>query len=736
MKINFTPFLKGVDRSVDDVAQGPSGLRDCMNVISQATGRLDGLYMGQAVRAVASGTPTRWKQWGDYTIIMQNNPTTSNIGFSDGSTFTSYNRTGEARGCVYDSVFALGAPNEQAGIQTQAGVLLSTVFIGLDAGNGWGQISGAITGGPTYTVNFATNLPVIPSGKTARYILFDSDADIGATSALTRPITSVTGSPITSVDFTGAPPSSPTYAFIIFGDSATDTFKPHGFATYRNRLAAWLENEVYFAGFIGQPDPFIEPQPQNWAYWYELNSVTVGHSGQGSIVRCEPLGDSLFVFLENATYQIYGYPPINGAYDNQLVVREISSNLGISTYDGVCRAVDGQSLYVIGSDGDLYQFNGAYQTISDTIKLHPRFTGLTHCSATDQYVVFTGVTPTPESVPGELYPRDCGLIYQTPATFCWNIEKREFTILDQYGLNSTQDLIPFTDPYELGVFGAFEVDGEVLLAMSEPGSIKVINDKDLRSPAVTDAFCMGVATHQIPVNQGQFRPDTVVALADGSYSARLPVCVNAENPAGSAPLQKARDIPISTFGTTSRYAVHASAPDPHNYLSCAVGYWGEKLIAGASDYSASRTAITIDGTPTLQKFTVGGAIDRIDVLLSGITSARLTIYEGTASTPDLTSPVFGVDVTEPKNGLINNATPYWRSFAIGLPAVDTPYWVALTGNCTAYRYPANASIYKSGSIIHNGYSFMMRVIQEAGGAYAAKALLSVSVDGESLPNAY
>lgn len=742
MKIPMTPFVKGVDRSVDDVAQGPSGMRDCMNVVSNATGRLDGLYRGITKRATTTSTATRWRQWGVNTVILQSNPAADiEIVNSAGASGVA-SSPGEGAGCQYDEVFAIGGTLNgaatQAGIIVNPATLYGGVYVGLDAGNGWGLISGAITGGPTYTINFATNLPVIPAGKTAQYILFDRDADLGTTTARVRPVTGVTGSPITSLTFTvadgTAPPTGALYAYIIFGASATDTFSPQTFATYRNRLAASLDNEVYFAGWPGQPSPFFEPEPQNWAYWYDLNSVTVGHAGQGSIVRMEALGDSLFVFLQTATYRIYGYPPINGAYDNQLVVQEVAGGLGISTYDSICRAPDNMSLYVIGSDGDLYQFNGAYVAISEPILNHPRFTGLTHCFSSDKFITFTGIAPTPNLVPGETYPRDCGLLYQMPATFCYNIDKREFTILDQYGLNSTQDLVPVTDPYEMGVIGSFYLDGEWKLAISEPGAIRILNDPDLRAPTVDNALCMGVATHQISTGAAQFMPNTVSVLTESSYVPRLPVCVNAENPAGSAPLQKARDVSTSTFGTTDRFKVCFSEPDPHNYTSVAVGYWGERLVSGTRDWSAALTAITIDATPTLQKISVAGRVDRIDVLLGAITTARLTIYNGTTAAPDLNDVIFATDMIEPQNGLVNNAAYYWRSFAIGLPNIAQPYWIGLTGTCTAYRIPSGGLIYKSGATLHNGYSFALRVIEEAGGAYAAKSILSVSVEGMPMAN--
>lgn len=272
--------------------------------------------------------------------------------------------------------------------------------------------------------------PTRPTATTPdpAYIIFDADVAEGSTTARIRACTnpSYSGGQLATVDYVGDIVAGVTYAYIIWDDEPV--WSPSCFSTFRNRLCAADGNTVYFSGFIGSASPFVEPDQNNWAFWYELNSVTVGHSGQGNIVRMEPLGDQLIVFLENATYRIYGIAPINGAYENQLVVEEVNPTLGINSYDSVGVAPDGNALFVAGNDGQAYVFQSEYVLISEPVRLHPQFQNIDIVHVSEQYAIFTGTSVDPSRVPFEITPTDGGFTYQTTPAFCFNAEKQMWTM--------------------------------------------------------------------------------------------------------------------------------------------------------------------------------------------------------------------------------------------------------------------------------------------------------------------
>lgn len=740
MRVPFTPFTRGVQRQIDDVAQQTGGLRDVMNLLIDVTGRLDGMYIG-GVASKFTGTMNRIHQWGTKTLGLKSNPETT-IQLGDTSTVV-IGPTGNGRATSYNNHVPLAIENGQAQILTDNTATdpfaTNTAYIGVDAGDGWGIINTTSYTAPTTTVTFVTTLPQIPSGKTPQYIVFDRDGDIGSTSAEIRPITSYTdgGSGITTLDYTGLDaPTDSVYAFIIYGTSATDTFKPEGFATYRKRLTAHKDNKVYFSGFIGQASPFIEPQELNDFYWYELNTVTVGHESQGKIVKCIPLNDALIVFLERATYRIYGYPPINGALDNQLVVQEISSNLGIDSYDAAALTTDGKAIFLIGNDQNLYAFASDFVQIDQPVREHPRFKNLTIVNCTDKYAIFTGITVEPESVPTEIYPKDGGYLYQGTPAFAFHLSKQEYTIFDPIITDSGNNFIPLNDPEVTGIFSTFNVSGRDEISIATPTGINIVNDPSVRSPSLQDFFVCGLATHQVPIDGNLFMVNQIDVNVEATELKRLSVVSPAENPAGNAPVSIARANPQSEFGITSRYGIFFSEPDMHNYVSVAVGYWGEKLLGGLSDWVAAPTALPLVSSVYLSPFSVTGLVDRIDVLMSDISGdCTIYIYGDDNGTPDTSDVVFYNTVREPSTGFVDSANKYWRPCDIRVN-LDGDYWIGIAGNGngTAYRVPSNNDLYLDEVLDTSNTAIALRVIQEAGNPFAARSILSVAAIGQAYTN--
>ncbi|WP_299077613.1 hypothetical protein [uncultured Paraglaciecola sp.] len=738
MKIPLSPNLRGVQRNIDDTAQQPGGLRDAMNLLLDVIGRLDGMYIGQRA-VVFNGVFNRAYQWGAKTLGLQSNPE-SNIQISDNITYID-GPTGNGRAVGYNDHVPLAIEGGQAQILTDKDApnpfATNTAYIAIDAGNGWGQISGSSVVGPSTTVTFSTILPQVPAGETPQYIVFDRDGDIGSTSAEIRPITAfVDAGGLTSVTYTGADiPADAQYGFIQFGVDAQDTFKPDGFVTYGSRLAAHIDNKIYFSGFIGQAAPFVESQELNDFFWYELNSIDVGHSSQGKIIKCIELRDTIIVFLERAIYTVYGDAPINGAFDNQLVVQEISNDLGVTSYDAANLTTDGLAIFFIGSDQNLYVYGTTITRIDEPIREHPRFRNLTHANCTDKYAIFTGTAVEPDKVPTEIYPKDGGMLYQTTPAFAFHIKRQEFTIFDAFVTDSGNNFIPLNDPERMGVFSSFELNGRSEISISTPDGIKIVNDPTVRSPSLQEFFMCGLATHQIPIDGNLFRTDQVNVIVEKTELARLSVVSPAENPAGNAPLSIARDEPQSSYGITSRYGIFFDTPELHNYVSVAVGYWGELLLDGISDwYNFSIDTPTTTGA-YLNQYTKGGFIDRIDVLMSGISDSDETsvvIYADDNGTPDLSSIIFKNSIRKPSTGFVNSANQYWRTCDIRIN-VDGPFWAGVvsdSGTPSIYRVASNKTMYLDSSIAFANQEIMLRVIQEAGNPFAARSILDVNVEGE------
>lgn len=730
MKVKFTPFVRGLDRSIDDSAQSGNSVRDVLNLLPNVTGRLDGMYRNPATVVPSTNSPTRWVQWDTYTVIGKTNPS-GNVQVTNGTT-TNTGPSGESKPRPYRTVCMMTGSSGAYAMADKADPFTKRCYVVKDSGTDWGDA--VLSGSGTITVTFGGTSSIYPQrvGSTdPLYVVFDADSNEGSTTARIRTCTNPTysGSDLQTVDYVGDTVAGVTRAYIIWDDDGV--WQPSSFATWRNRLCASDANEVYFAGFKGNASPFVEPDQNDWAVFYELNSVIVGHSGQGNIVRMEPLGDQLIVFLENAIYRLYGYPPIAGT-DGNLVVEEINPTLGISSYDAVGVAPDGNALFIAGNDGQAYIYNGQFILISEPTRMHPQFVSIDTVNVSEQYAIFTGTTVDNSRVPFETKPTDGGFTYQCTPAFLYHVDKGIWTMADQYVTDTKYRLMPVSDPKNIGIFGSFKVNGYYEICLSEPDGLHIVNDRTLKNPQLQDWLISGLATPQIPVSP-QFRADSVTAIIENVYTPKLTGALLAENPAGFAPLVRMRDTATSTYGITSRYSLNANSPDPHNFVSCAIGYWGEHLIAGMQNWSNVLTAVAIDSTATVQQFTTGGWCDRIDVLLSDIASCRLHIYEDNAGV--VGSEVFAVDVTEPQNGIVNGSDKYWRSFTLGL-TIPTTFWVGLTGSCNAYRYPSNGNISKSGSVVHAGNSFAIRVLEEAGGPFVAGSIISLSVDGEALPYEY
>jgi hypothetical protein len=728
VKVPFTPFVRGIDRSISDTAQQPGGLRDCINVLPQSTGRMDGVYRNTDSIVTTTNTATRWIQWGSKTVVMRSNPAGA-VEVVDGATKVT-GPTETSTGIVYrGNIFLTGALSYASVDATDP--FAKRCYLGVDSGTDWGDCT--LSGAGTVTVTFGTKKPQRRGSAHPAYVVFNADSNEGSTTARIRACTNPTYSStdLDTVDYVGDTVAGATRAMIIWDDGSNELI-PTTFGTWRNRICAAVGNEVYFGGFQGNASPYFDPDQNDWTMWYELNTVTVGHSGQGNIIRMEPLGDSLIVFLEKATYRIYGYPPVNGAFDNQAVVQELNPTLGINSWDSVGRAPDGNALFVAANDGQAYAFTNDYILISEPVRLHPRWPTQSIVTVSEEYAIFTSTTIDPSKVPYEADPVEGGLLFQTPPAFVFNVAKAIWSILDQWSLTENLTLVPISDPHNRGIFGVYKRNNITEIALSEPGGINIANDTTLKVPQLSDTLAMGIATHQIPVAP-MFRPDALVILAESAYVGRVSGALPAETPAGSAPAKRMRDIPTSTFGLTTRYALHNSSPDAHNFVSAGVGYWGENLIDGMQIWTPALTAITIDGTPTVQRFTNGQRVDRVDVLLANFVSGRVTIYNDNNGSPG--SVAYYADCVTPQNGAVNTGTYYWRSFPVSITLPAT-YWVGLTGDCTAYRFPSNGDIEKSNAVIHAGYSLAMRVVEELGGCFSAKALLTVEAVGEPLPYAY
>ena len=728
MKAPFTPITRGIERNIDDVAQSPGGLRDGTGFLIATAGRVDGIYRG-APRATFDNdyTPTRVIEWEGNTVQLDSNPT-SNIVVFDGVTAQT-GQDGSSRGVLYENVLPLS--NTSVALSNMATVLveptlLESCFLSLTMDQGT-YLSGT-PAGANYTINFTLGAGLQPPAavgtKTPQYVLFDRDADEGATSARIRPYIghTVDGNGITTITYNGsAPPSGVVYVRILYGDTATDMFKPDGFYSHRERLAAWKDNDVYYSG-----DPgiyAIEPAPQDWSYWYALNQAKIGHSGQGKIVKCLTVLDTVMVFLEKAIYTISGYPPIDGAIDNQLVVRELVNGLGLIGYDGAEVSNDGQSVYFIGSDNELYAGNTAgIQRMSDKINLHPRFNRLTHVTTTDKYVAFSGTEQQPESVPSEISNKPGGLLYQSPAAWVYNLDLGAWSIVDQFATDNTGELIPTVHPTRCGVILRKTVNGKRFLAATEPGTLRVFNDPETRSPQLIDFYSMGIATHQVNLgSDGLKRPNAIDIVCEGIESAKLAATSPAENPAGQAPLDTNRVEPASQYGTTARFRIGLPEAPAHNYLSCAAGYWGEHLMAGQSDWTAALLGTSISAELN-QTFVIDGFCSRLDLLLSNTGTCDITLKD--ASTGDT---VYTMSYKPPQSGSFAAASYSWVPFGIRIKLPENVQ-MFISGTSTAYRYPNNDTIYNIGTPLYNGYSFCARFVKEAGAPFATRSIVSLGLE--------
>lgn len=733
MKLRLTPISRGIERQADDSAQAPGALRDGTGLISKSLGILDGVYRGYR-RAISSGDAiTRWIQWGNKTVILKTNPV-GNIQASDGAT-NEVGPAGEGRAELYEQAAAVAVPNGQGFVlvDNTASIIGGFVtYLGLN--DGYGLFVSGTPAGAAYTVTLSiagTDPRIeVPAGKTPQYVIFDVDSNDGSTTARVRPVTGYTtsGGYVQTVTYTGtAEPAGTVHVQVIFGTSHTDTFSPDGFSTYRDRLTAWKDQVVYYSGYPGLSTPFVEPDVSNWSYWDGLNVVRVGHSGQGNIQRCITVHDRQYVFLESGIYVITGYPPIDGAVDNQLVVTEVSSSLGIAGYDAATLSDDGQTVYFIGNDGNVYALGAGIAEISRQIREHPRFNRLTHIADTEQFIVVSGVELDPSQVPYEDGRREGGLLYQSPATWVYNKELQAWFILDHYSATDTGYLQQTVDPAQLGAFGRYDIDGLGYLAVGEPGELKILFDPNTEDPDFSNYYMAGLATHEIIAGGLELKNPTAAYITAENVKSRTITAVSPANtPAGIAPVAKSKGEARTIYGDTSRYSLYFRRPPLHNYISAAVGYWGEKLRGGMSRWYPGNISMAV-GTQKLQKVTLGSYVSRVDALLSDVVDCELHIYADNAGVPDTSTTLYTIPIEEPQSGLYNTSTPRWYTFNVRIPIVG-PYWVALSGNANAYRYPSQYSIWESGAELYAGYGIAMRVIEELGAPLSVGKVLSVELE--------
>lgn len=741
MRVKLTPITRGVERNIDDVAQQPGGLRDSTGLVLATAGRLDGVYRGaNRISFNSAKTPTRWAEWKSRTVVLDSLPAGGAVTACT-ATGSETGPTGNGRAELYEQVLAVAVEDAQCIALVRD---VSNVFTDgacyLSLTQGEGVINTATPSGSDYVIAIgAAYRPTFPAGtKVPRYVLFDRDGDNNATTAAIRPVTAYApaysaGADVTSVTYTGsAPPTGSVYVRVLFGDATTDTFKPDGFVSYRERLAAWSGNLIYFSGYPGNTDQVIEPVPTDWTYWYALNSVQVGNSSQGSIVRCLRVGDALMVWLEKAVYVITGYPPVDGGIDNQLVVSELSRNLGIDAYDSVCLSSDGQRAFFIGSDGLVYQANpGGIAEISGKVKDHERFRGLTHITASADYVVCSGTACDPSDVPLEDGGKPSGIQNQYPTVWVYSIELDGWTPVSQFTTDNTGRLVPISDPTRIGTAGTLTVSGRSLIAVGEPGAIRVWNDPESRVSPVADWYISGASTHQIEMAGPEMkRVDAVMVTADRVLTRRLAAASPVEDPNGALFARSIGEAD-SVYGATSRYQLNMPTGVPHNYISVGVGYNGERLIAGMSDWVSSMSSEVMTGVRR-QLIQATGFVSRVDVLLSSITDCRVSIYDDDDGT--LGDLVFYRDITAPQTGIVSGSDPYWHSFDMRVNRTGY-FWVQVYGNATGYRYPSGGAINDGSGVVYNGYSMALRVVEEIGAPFVAKSILSIAADFDVLGQA-
>lgn len=753
-EVQLTPFVRGIERDVEDVAQEVGGLRDAIGVTIDSVGGLSGIFLGPP-RVFFDGSPTRCIQWGTRTVKLadvQGNP--MQISGISTNTPSDNDVVMDGKAVVHTKYLAVGG-NGQAKILINSSVTNpftdSFCFIGEGIGDDFGDFTHTQITPTLQRLDFNVSIfPQVQSGKTPRYVLFNNDADSGSVTATKRLINQGTittvGSDVTRVEYVGGPPpAGATYAYLIFGSSDTGTWNVGGFFHWMDRLCAWDGNRVLVSGFPGFPSPFVAPNPDDWAYWYSLNYKQVGHpddEAENNILRCVVVGGLVMVFLERGIAIISGTPPVN-ELENQMVVDFLSNTLGAKSYDAITVAPDGQSVFFVGIDGNLYVASpSGIQEISKKIRKHERFRDFEYVVAAENVVVFSGGSYDYNLVTREWQNLPSGYFMQFPSSFMYNTETQAWSEFILLGLDEQYGIVPFDDPDNAGGFFLHTVNNKNCVAYGAYGGIRVLQDPDYGYTDINNVLCIGGATHQLEFGSSVLkRVDCVNVQVDTPLVDKLSVISPAKDPAGISPADVSRATYRRKIGNNRSYELFMRRGLMSNSVSVAFGLWGDKLVYGANFVPDTGFPI-VNPTGLSQMVYIDDTVSRIDFLCKDVTDLTIKIYENeeVAAGDSIGDLVFSSTLTAPKTGHKISSNWYWRTSEIKYKFDTGKYWVRIEGISTIASYQSGMQIVDDAhtpsvpSVIYDYRSFGMRIIRELGAPFAAKKILGISTVFQTIGN--
>lgn len=743
--VPLTPFVGGIKRATSDTVQTSGALRDAIGIAMDTVGDLSGLSVGPK-RAYFSNTPRRWVQWGDK-IVKLKDSSGGYLQINDGTQLGTETDTisTDGKAVNFSKYLAIGGTGQSRVLvdSTSPSIFASSYcFLGEGIGDDFGEYTSGVVGPSTYSLTFATIYPQTQSGKSPRYVLFDGDSFVGAISASIRTVDQgsiiTAGTDITYLEYDGsAPPADATRAYLIFGDSLTDTLEVGGFFVYKDRLHAWKENKILTSGFPGFPSPARTPDPNDWTYWYALNYKIIGTPDDrtaGQIIRCVPAGGVIFVFLERGIAVVTGDPPIN-ELENQLVVTYLSDTIGAVSYDAITVSPDGQFVFFVGIDGNLYTASaGGISTISSEIRKHERFDSFDYAVASENLIIFAGHSHDYTKVAREKNDLHSGYLMQFPSAFVYNVETQNWTSFVMLGTNSIGDLVPFDDPKVSGGFGLFEVDNKKRVGYGTSGGIVVLQDPEYGYTNIDRALCIGGSTHKLELGGSELkRVDSVVIQVRGVLSNRMSVAVPAEQYSRDKLSNVVRTANQRLRGDASVFEFFTQGGYNTNQISVAFGLWGERLVHGADTTPDVNLVVPIT-TGYLQKVSlIGDYVSRLDVLCHSVVSASLNIYENneTVDGDAIGDLIFTSTMTEPKTGHVSSTDWFWRTFEVRQTFESGKYWVKLSGSFSISSFSSASQIVNPAhtptvpSIYILNRSFGMRLIRELGAPFAAQKITSI-----------
>lgn len=748
-RATLTPIVQGIRRDVTHAAQQGGAMHDCIGLLLQSQGHLDGILRGvKQADFDTTYTPTRWMQWQDEIVQLATNPT-SIAAISDGINSYLAGPTGDWRATKYSDYLAMARVGYQAKILIDNSV--SDVFTDGSSYISDSYIEGKLSTTPTavgtvVTVTFGASplaRPVIPSGYYANYIMFLNDSNRAATTARIRPVIgSVGAGTITTITYTGVVPAGLAaggicriYISTAATGDASNTLSLDGFFTVYDRLCGHVNNTLMYSGYGGNVlDGTIAPVRRDWTVWNPLNNVNVGSPEQGKIVRVFVCDDTQMVFLESGIHYLVGLPPIAGS-DNQLRRREVSQTLGIKGYDAAAISDDGQMVFFIGNDDGFYAATPAGITpIDKPIRIHERNTRLTSVAVAETLVCFSGTECDADTATGNNEQRTGSILGQYPCAFIFDTNVGEWTTFSPVTFDDTENMAPLDDPYRQGGIGSLNINGRNYLAVGTDGKILPINDGSKTTPTAQDYYIQGVAMHQITGgDQALKRVDSVDLVVEGLVTRTMSAAAPVSDPIGAVPHSMRRVTPQKTRGNASHSTMFFRGNQSMPSYGVSVGYAGDVLLRGVDQRYGSEIDLSVTTARFQRVYLPAGYVSRVDFLLHTLTAAHVNIYEddGEATPAPVSTILHGSDMVEPVSGIVSNSTPYWRSFGVRRDFTAGYYWIALssTGTCTAKIIPAGTNITNSaGTATNAGRNFMLRVIREFGAPMAARRLTHISAD--------